>query len=208
MTNLKTTLSPEFMSTRNAAAALGVALSTVQLWVETGVLPAWKTAGGHRRIPREAVESMLSEKNAVLPSSVQSGQNNQLKVLVVEDDVVHLELYRQRFAEWALPLQLLTATDGFDGLVQIGRHSPDLVITDLRMPGMDGFRMIRHLREQINEKKFDMGIIVVTALDQTEIGDANSLLPGIPIYSKPIPFIALRALIENKIQRPRLENLQ
>ena len=35
-----------FVSTREAAARLGVALSTVQAWVETGILPAWKTAGG------------------------------------------------------------------------------------------------------------------------------------------------------------------
>lgn len=200
MSELKTTHSSEFMSTRKAAASLGVALSTVQLWVETGVLPAWKTAGGHRRIPREAVESMASQKKSVLPSSPQV---EQLKVLVVEDDLVQLELYRQKFSEWALPVQLLTASDGFEGLMLVGRYIPDLIITDLRMPGMDGFRMIRHLREQTLGKRFD--IIVVTALNATEMEEASSLLPGIPIYPKPAPFIALRALIENKIQRVRLE---
>ena len=199
MSEIKTSQLSEFISTRKAAASLGVALSTVQLWVETGILPAWKTAGGHRRIPRSAVELMAAQKKSVLPSS----SNEQAKILVVEDDFFQLELYRQKFSEWSLPAQLLTASDGFEGLMLIGRYTPDLIITDLRMPGMDGFRMIRHLREQTLDRAFD--IIVVTALDTTEIEAARSLLPGIPIYPKPIPFIALRSLIENKIQNVRLK---
>jgi excisionase family DNA binding protein len=42
----------DFISTREAAVRLGVALSTIQSWVETGILPAWKTAGGHREDSR------------------------------------------------------------------------------------------------------------------------------------------------------------
>lgn len=185
---------PEFISTRKAAATLGVSLSTIQLWVETGKLPAWKTAGGHRRIPKAAVESMMNQQQSVLQTGLRS---EVLKVLVVEDDIVQLELYKQKFTEWDLPLQLLTANDGFEGLMKIGRYAPDLVITDLRMPGMDGVRMIRHLREQ--EVKNNLDIIVVTALDPSEMEEARKLMPGIPIYPKPVPFIALRALVENKI---------
>jgi len=183
----------EFMSTRKAAAVLGVALSTVQLWVETGVLPAWKTAGGHRRIPRSAVDVLVTKQKSVL----QTHPNKQIKVLVVEDDAIQLELYKRKFADWGLPIELLTASDGFEGLTIVGRHNPDLIITDLRMPGMDGFRMIRYLRGQDINKCPE--IIVVTALDDAEIDAASGLLPGILIYHKPVPFIALRVLIENKI---------
>ena len=50
----KSATNDDVLSTREAAEQLGVALRTVQLWVEAGVLPAWKTAGGHRRISRVA----------------------------------------------------------------------------------------------------------------------------------------------------------
>lgn len=196
MSELETNQSGEFMSTRKAAASLGVALSTVQLWVETGVLPAWKTAGGHRRIPCAAVDTLVRQQKAMLPDSKPEAKAK-IKVLVVEDDVVQLELYKRNFSQWSLPFDLLTASDGFEGLMMIGRHNPDLIITDLRMPGMDGFRMIRHLRGQKQETKFD--IIVVTALNDSEMESASGLLPGLPIYPKPVPFIALRALIENKL---------
>jgi len=46
-------------STREAAERLGVSLRTIQLWVDAGVLQAWKTAGGHRRVSRESVEAFL-----------------------------------------------------------------------------------------------------------------------------------------------------
>ncbi|MFY8043989.1 MAG: MerR family transcriptional regulator, partial [Rhodoferax sp.] len=46
------------MTTREVGEALGVAVRTVQLWVESGVLPAWRTAGGHRRIARAAVDKL------------------------------------------------------------------------------------------------------------------------------------------------------
>ncbi|MGE5467624.1 MAG: EAL domain-containing protein [Ignavibacteria bacterium] len=45
----------EICSTREAAELLGVSLRTVQLWVDSGILKAWKTAGGHRRISLESV---------------------------------------------------------------------------------------------------------------------------------------------------------
>lgn len=46
-------------STREASEILGVSLRTVQLWVDGGILEAWKTAGGHRRVSRASVEALL-----------------------------------------------------------------------------------------------------------------------------------------------------
>lgn len=49
------------LTTREAAALLGVAVSTAQVWMEGGALPTWKTPGGHRRVRRSAVLRLLRQ---------------------------------------------------------------------------------------------------------------------------------------------------
>lgn len=185
-----------FITTREAAARLGVALSTIQTWVENGMLPAWKTAGGHRRIPSDAVDAISLRKQAVL---AEAPVPEEFKILVVEDDPVLCELYRRQFAEWNLPIQLFMAEDGFEGLILIGRHAPDLIIADLSMPGVDGFKMIRKIKSKATPIRGV--IIVVTALTPAEIEAQGGLPADIPVYPKPVPFAALRPLVEHMVRR-------
>jgi len=50
------------LTTAACARLLGVAVSTTQLWLESGALPSWKTPGGHRRVRRSAVLALLAER--------------------------------------------------------------------------------------------------------------------------------------------------
>lgn len=50
------------LTTREAAHMLGVAVSTAQLWMESGALPAWKTPGGHRRVRLSAVRQLQAQQ--------------------------------------------------------------------------------------------------------------------------------------------------
>ncbi|KFI06132.1 GAF domain-containing protein [Massilia sp. BSC265] len=52
------------LTTREAAHMLGVAVSTAQLWMESGALPAWKTPGGHRRVRLSAVRRLQAKQGA------------------------------------------------------------------------------------------------------------------------------------------------
>lgn len=51
----------DILTTAKAAELLGVSVRTAQMWVESGQLPSWKTPGGHRRIPRQAVLNLIEE---------------------------------------------------------------------------------------------------------------------------------------------------
>ena len=51
------------LTTREAADMLGVAVSTTQLWMESGALPAWKTPGGHRRVRLSAVRQLQARQD-------------------------------------------------------------------------------------------------------------------------------------------------
>jgi excisionase family DNA binding protein len=185
-----------FYTTREAAKKLGVSITTIQLWVESGVLSAWKTAGGHRRIPSEAIDVMLAGQQSAVDEERAPYPHN---VVIVEDEPVQREMYKIKFAEWKLPVNLYLAEDGFDGLVMAGKYAPDLVITDLSMPGMDGFEMIRRLLRS-NEVHIP-AIMAVTALSPQEI-EANGGLPdAIPVYAKPIPLGVLKLIVERALHR-------
>jgi excisionase family DNA binding protein len=181
-------------STREAAELLGVSLRTAQLWVESGVLRAWKTAGGHRRIPRAAVDELLTQRRQAIEPS---GRGSSFKLLVVEDEADLLKLYRLQIESWDLPITLITATNGFDALIRIGETKPDLLITDLNMPGMDGFRMIRMLRS--NPEFQGMDVIAVTALGKEEILDRGGLPTGVAVFTKPVPFSELERIVRERL---------
>ena len=185
-------------STREAADLLGVSLRTIQLWVEGGVLRAWKTAGGHRRIPRAAIDELLSERQVALRGTPAPGQ---FKLLVVEDEADLLKLYRLQIAGWELPVNLFTANNGFDALVRIGEQRPELLVTDLNMPGMDGFRMIRTLRA--NPDFANMEIVAVTALGRAEITDRGGLPPDVRIFTKPVPFSELERIVRERLDHSK-----
>jgi excisionase family DNA binding protein len=187
------------MTTREAGATLGVAVRTVQLWVESGVLPAWRTAGGHRRIARSAVEKLMSERALVLAPR-QSGGNETsaklrpTKILVVEDDPTLLELFSMVIDGWEFPVALTLAVNGFEGLLSIGKEKPDVVITDLSMPGMDGFEMIRALKKPASGFS-DITLIVVSALGLSDIQERGGLPEDVTFFQKPVDFPKLEQLV-------------
>ena len=181
-------------------------MRTVQLWVEAGVLPAWKTAGGHRRISRAAVQRLIGERTAALaggvglPEPARRPAEARLQVMVVEDDPEMLRLITMVITDWDLPLDVTPAGNGFEALLLMGQHCPDVLVTDLNMPGMDGFQMIASLRS-VGAAFDDMDIVVVTALTRQEIERRGGLPAGVRVFHKPVPFDALEALVRTRITR-------
>lgn len=192
----KTSTNDELMTTREAGEALGVAVRTVQLWVESGVLPAWRTAGGHRRIARSAVEKLQTERSRVIQPEG-SGVTSALRLLLVEDDPDLLRLFTLMVEGWDFPVELSTAANGFEGLVRIGQLRPDMVVTDLNMPGMDGFQMLRALKKP-GSGFDDLDIVVVTALTPADVRDRGGLPSGVRMFQKPVPFDQLQQLARER----------
>jgi two-component system, chemotaxis family, chemotaxis protein CheY len=81
-------------------------------------------------------------------------------VLIVDDSPTV-----RKFVSVSLSMQgfsVVAACDGMDALEKLPQKKFDLVITDLNMPNMDGFDLIRHLRE--NPEYKDMPVVILTSL--------------------------------------------
>ena len=195
----------DYCSTKEAAAVLGVSHRTVQLWVENGTLQAWRTAGGHRRITLESVNRLVDGRRAAIGGGAAQASTpaaaaapGKPRVLVVDDDPLMLRLYELEMAGWGLDMDLIKAHNGFEALIRIGECRPDLLVSDLNMPGMDGFRMIRTLRE--DSGTVGMNVIVVSGLDRATI-KAMGLPSDIPVFPKPVPFNELRSAVQDGLVR-------
>ncbi len=86
-----------------------------------------------------------------------------LCVLIVEDE----ELMRNNLAMILRRKvkEVVVAENGLDGIEKFRNSKPDLIVTDLAMPVMDGGEMIRHIREEL---KSDVCVIVVTAFSEDQ----------------------------------------
>lgn len=187
-------VSKDYYTTIQAAKLLGVSVRTVQLWVESGELEAWKTAGGHRRIVIGSVDDYLTRQK-----SSDSPLSSDLKrILIVEDNPTVAKFYQAAISSWKLPIDVVVAEDGFNGLVEIGRRPPDLLVSDIYMPGMDGLQMIRSLykSEQLSGDR----IIVISGLSNEEIAERGGVPADVTFFSKPVDVQGFKKTILKKLR--------
>jgi len=182
-----------YISTREAAELLGISLRTAQVWVENGALLAWKTSGGHRRILLHSVQKILDERERSAIDLVRA-PDARLKVAIVEDDPDVVTLLQMMLTGLDFPCDVQTRSDGFKGLILLGTFRPDVLIADLNMPDMDGFRMLRSIQgSEFAPRK----IIVTTALSTSEITERGGVPAEALVLQKPYPL----SLLENALRQ-------
>src|SRR6185312_6669555 len=114
------------------------------------------------------------------------------RILVAEDRPASLELIRTVLE--SAGYEVIDAMDGQDALHKAAANSVDLVLLDLQMPKIDGFGVIRQLR---NDPKFNNIPIVALTASAMQGDRERALSAGFSSYiAKPINLAALRSEIE------------
>ena len=177
--------SEDYCGTSYAAKLLGLSVATVQSLVEKGEIEAWKTLGGHRRIALQSINAYLA-KNSPQLSRVDTDPKHRLRVLMVEDDEATRELYRCQLEDWDLPVDCTWMSSALEALMDIASMRPDLLITDLSMPGVDGIEMLKALKR--NQQLADMQIVVISGLPLEAIESRGGLPLQAHLLQKPVNF--------------------
>ncbi|NVB41272.1 response regulator [Pseudenhygromyxa sp. WMMC2535] len=131
-------------STHDVAKICCVTPTTVIRWIEDGLIPAFKTVGGHRRVRREDLEKVCQERG--IPFNVPTGSEVG-RILVVDDEPVVLELVRDVVKELNHKFEVEVAKDAFDAGRLVATFRPQLIFLDLMMPGVDGFEVCTRLKK-------------------------------------------------------------
>lgn len=125
-----------------------VDLSTVINWINQGKLIAYKTPGRHRRVKKEDLVKFLEEYNMPIPKALQGKQ----KILIVDDDAAVSDLIVRTLRKEKDIIDIKVSHDGFDAGKQVGLLKPDLVILDLKLPGIDGFQICKNIKSDPKTK--------------------------------------------------------
>jgi excisionase family DNA binding protein len=177
--------SEDYCGTSYAAKLLGLSVATVQSLVEKGEIDAWKTLGGHRRIALKSINAYLAKHSPQL-ARIDTDPKNRLRVLMVEDDEATRELYRCQFEDWDLPVDCTWMPSALEAMMDIASMRPDLLITDLSMPGVDGIEMLKTLKR--NLQLADMQIVVISGLPPEAVEARGGLPPHAHLLQKPVNF--------------------
>ncbi len=86
------------------------------------------------------------------------------KILIVEDDKFLRELIKKKLAMEGF--EVLEAVDGEEGVKKAKEEMPDLILLDLILPGIDGFEVLKRVKE--DEKTQPIPVIILSNLGQRE----------------------------------------
>jgi PAS domain S-box-containing protein len=141
-------------------------------------LPLASTSLESRRLESQAPQTKGRK------TSEECGRLDGVRVLVVEDDPDTLDMLKFIFDECGA--EVITATSASEGLEALERFRPDALISDIAMPGQDGYELIRQVRSREPERGGKIPAVAITAYVTAE-DRVRALAAGFQMYvAKPV----------------------
>ena len=112
------------------------------------------------------------------------------KILVIDDEKATLSMFRLLLDAYGYTVY--TAENGAEGLAIFQKEKPEIVLTDIKMPGIDGLAVL----QQIKEIDPNTAVIVITGHGDTALAEQAVALDAVDFINKPIKKEALDAALE------------
>jgi excisionase family DNA binding protein len=190
---------PAVLTSREAGQRCGVSFRTVIRWIERGDLPAYRLPGrGDYRIAVADLRDFARRHG--LPEPVAAGDMpaRSNRILVVDDEPSMARAI-QRVLRPA-GYETLIATDGFQAGSLLHSFAPALMTLDLQMPGLDGFGVLRFLRD--SNPRPELRVLVVSGESEQRLREAREL-GAHETLAKPFINEQLLATVQGLLARPR-----
>jgi excisionase family DNA binding protein len=171
-----------------ASQFCSVSPKTIINWIDSGLIKAYKTPGGHRRINTKDLISFMEKQGMPIPEK-ESG-DGRIRILVVDDDPIIVESIVQALEEDEYDYDVISAADGFEAGIQVSHFKPDLILLDIMMPDIKGFDVCKKIKSSPETK--GTKIIVLSAyLDEEKFKQMKDYGAD-ACYSKPLPLPQLK----------------
>ncbi|MBI5875153.1 MAG: sigma-54-dependent Fis family transcriptional regulator [Deltaproteobacteria bacterium] len=121
---------------------------------------------------------------------------NKEKILVIDDEPGMREMFRRLLKDSVV----LLAKDGYEGIEIVKKEDPDIVISDLKMPKMDGIEVLKNIKEYNST----IPIILITAYATIETAVEAIKIGAYDYITKPFDPDVIEITIKNALQHKRL----
>ncbi len=184
-------------SALEVANICGVVNQTTINWIKNGYLKAFTTPGGQYRIYAEDLKNFLDKRGMRIPkelNEITSAEDPQY-ILVVDDDVKLNDMVT-RYLKKKLPAFTIDqAFDGFDAGAKFKELLPVLVILDIDLPGIDGHKLCRKIKE---DSSYNNPFVIVVSGMSAPQEEAQILTEGADaFYAKPVDLKILVKAIQD-----------
>ncbi len=185
-------------TTFEAAKLCHVSPLSIINWVNAGRLPAFRTPGGHRRIRREDLVRFMRDNGIPIPEDLREGSGRP-RVLVVDDEASIRDVLSEHLSTRPTPYEVMTAADGFEAGRLVTSFRPEVVLLDLRMPGMDGFQVCRTIKADPETSRTI--VIAMTGYHTPETETRILECGAVRCFAKPVEPSAIAAFIDGLFEQ-------
>ncbi len=120
---------------------------------------------------------------------------NKINILIVDDEQIMRDLLDKILSREGY--NIITATDGVDALEKLNCTKVDIVISDMKMPKMNGFELLKHIKTDYE----GIGIIIMTAYGDTYTVKDALLLGADEYITKPFKSYEISLVVERAYWR-------
>jgi CheY-like chemotaxis protein len=188
-----------YFTSHQVGSLLQVNPSSVVKWINDGLLHAFRTPGGHRRVAAAELVRFAQHHGMPVPGELQGLAV--AKVVVADDEPRWLSAIQRAVKPLRDELELHVANNGIDAMILVGAIKPDILILDLRMPGLDGFQVLDRIRA--NPGTRSMAVIVVSGEMSEQSAQRCRELGAVECLQKPVRLPTLLEAIQQAAKRDR-----
>ncbi len=157
--SVSSTRTKRYWGTQRVARVCQVSPATVANWIDQGLLKGHKTPTGRRRVESDDLAAFLRAHGMGVPPDLERSAGREV-VVVVEDDAGYRRALVLTIAKSDLAVEVVEAATGMDGLLEIGRAQPSVIVLDYTLPDLNATQVIQRLLEP--GRRLDAEVIVVT----------------------------------------------
>ncbi len=199
--NSTNSVEPGWWTSHEVARLVRMSPSAVLRWIDQGLIQAFRTPGGHRRVRSTDLIAFLKSQHLPVPPEL---RDTSVRLVVIDDESRYLSALGRLLKEADPRIEVELFDHPVEALIQVGKSRPDVVLVDAYMGGLDGVGLCRRLKA--SPETAGIAILAMSGSPSPELEEAFQLAGAAKFLPKPLtPEAVLKELHALGLVAPRAE---